>query len=144
MLILYEQDYLLVVNYLSKWPIVKALPVNVSSGSVIKCFKEVFADFGTPKRLVTDNGPQFASREFNTYCRAHGISHSTSSPLHPFGNGHVERTVGTVKGMMKKCLQNDIGDWLKGLTAIRNTPIGEGGHHLVNCYRVGSSEMLTR
>lgn len=46
----------------------------------------------------------------------------TSSPLHSSGNGQVERTVGTVKSMMRKCMRSG-EDWLIGLLTIRNTPV---------------------
>ena len=55
---LHEVDYLLVVDYMSKWPIVKRLPLTTST-AVIHAMGEVFADWGTPEFLVSDNGPQF-------------------------------------------------------------------------------------
>jgi len=85
----------------------------------------VFSDFGQPDVVISDNGPQFSSQEFRDFCKSHSIKHSTSSPLHPSGNGQVERSVGSIKVMMHKCLSEG-QDWYKGLTTIRNTPIGEG------------------
>ena len=75
---------------------------------------------------MSDNGPQFSGYEFKTFCNSKGIKHKTSSPLHPSGNGQVERVVGTIKAMMHKCLSDDGSDWLEGLTAIRNTPVADG------------------
>ena len=41
-----DLDYLLVVDYLSKWPVVKAMSAGSTSGSVINDLKAVFANFG--------------------------------------------------------------------------------------------------
>ncbi|KAF6037333.1 hypothetical protein EB796_004366 [Bugula neritina] len=117
--------YLLVVDYLSKWPVVRSLGSDTLSKRVIHCLREIFVDFGRPEVLLSDNGPQFSSFDFKLFCSNQGITHRTSSPLHPARNGQAERTIGTVKSMMKRCLQES-GDWLQDLATIRNTPIVEG------------------
>lgn len=115
------ETYVMLVDYFSKWPVVKSLSVT-SSKAVIQCIREVFADFGIPEVIVSDNGPQFSCREFAAFCSTQRIEHITSSPLHPSGNGQVERAIGTVKEMMKKALQEG-REWHTGLMAIRNTPV---------------------
>ena len=115
------RNFLMIVDYLTKWPVVKEMPNGTSSCVVIDLLSEVFSDFGTPEKIVSDNGPQLVSYEFQQFCKNSKIEHTTSSPLHPSANGQVERTIGTVKAMMKRCRQ----DWRTGLTAIRNTPVNE-------------------
>ena len=53
---------------------------------------EVFARFGLPSTLVSDNGPQFASEEMKTFLGQLGIEHIKSSPPYPRSNGMVERS----------------------------------------------------
>jgi hypothetical protein len=119
-------DYLLLVDYLTKWPVVKTLSrVGTTSKAVIQCIREIFADFGLADTIVSDNGPQFSSVQFKEFCKQLNIEHKTSSPLHPSGNGQSERTIGTIKSMMKKC-NSEGSDWLTGLLTIRNTPIAQG------------------
>ena len=118
-------DYLLLVDYLTKWPVVKKLARGTRSEIVIDALREAFTDFGQPDRLVSDNGPQFASVMFKQFWKSLNIVHVTSFPLHPSGNGQSERTIGTVKAMMKKCMAEG-SDWLAGLRTIRNTPVGPG------------------
>ena len=86
--------------------------------------KEIFSDFGHPEIAVSDNGPQFSSAEFKSFCNKYGIRHNTSSPLHPLGNVQTESTIETLKYIMKRCWQ-DTGDWLQGLLTFRNTLIAE-------------------
>jgi hypothetical protein len=119
-----NEEYLMVVDYLSKWPIVKQLSQGTTSMKIIGVLKEVFSDFGLPERIISDNGPQLVSTEFHRFCRERKIEHSTSSPLHPSANGQVERTIGTVKAMMDRC-NKEGADWRYGLTSIRNTPVAD-------------------
>ena len=118
-----SKSYLMIVDYLSKWPVVRQLNNATTSNTITQMLKEVFSELGIPEKIISDNGPQFTSTHFRAFCNDLHIEHSTSSPMHSSGNGQVERTIGTVKSMMKKCGESD---WWKGLLAIRNTPVGDG------------------
>ena len=49
--------------------------------------------FGIPTVLVSDNGPQFASGKFATFCGQNDIQHHRTPPYHPASNGQCERMV---------------------------------------------------
>ena len=51
----------------------------------------MFARFGVPFSLRTNNGPQFVSEEFESFLQAHGVAHRRTTPLWPQANGKVER-----------------------------------------------------
>jgi transposase InsO family protein len=53
--------------------------------------KHIFATYGTPRRIETDNGPPFNSREFKEFGREEGFEHHNITPLHPRANGEAER-----------------------------------------------------
>ena len=93
--------YLLVVDYYSKYPILRKLN-SATSSAVINLLKLIFAKHVTPESLVTDNGPQYSSREFAVLCNSWGVNHITSSPIYPKSNGFIERMVQTVKNLLKK------------------------------------------
>ena len=44
-----------------------------------------------PEEIVSDNGPQFISKEFETFLNKNGIRHVRNSPYHPQSNGKIER-----------------------------------------------------
>lgn len=113
--------YLLVVDYYSKFVEVAYL-ANIQSGSVIKLLKNIFARFGIPTKLVTDNGTQFSSAEFKVFSESWEFHHVTSSPLYPRSNGLAERNVQTIKKLFTKASE-DGKDWQLAILNFRNTPI---------------------
>ena len=69
------RQLLSVIDSGSRYPEVVELSSTNSAG-VIDKFMEVFARFGLPSTLVSDNGPQFASEEMKTWHRAYQIQPS--------------------------------------------------------------------
>jgi transposase InsO family protein len=52
---------------------------------------------GAKPRIISDNGPQFISRDFKEYIRVTGMTHVRTSPYYPQSNGKLERLNKTVK-----------------------------------------------
>jgi transposase InsO family protein len=48
-------------------------------------------------RIISDNGPQFISKEFKEYLRHCQLEHVFTSPFHPQSNGKLERFHRTIK-----------------------------------------------
>lgn len=48
-------------------------------------------------RLISDNGPQYTSRDFKEFLRERDVSHSRGRAYHPQSNGKIERFHGTLK-----------------------------------------------
>lgn len=59
----------MVVDYFSRFPEL-ALLSSTTSAAVIVQFKRFFARHGIPEVLVTDNGSQFVSVEFDAFSKA--------------------------------------------------------------------------
>ena len=91
--------YLLVVDYISRYPEVTKLS-STTSRSIITALKCIFSRHGIPSILMSDNGPQFSSNEMMEFTYA--FTHVTSSPRYPQSNGLAEKTVKTVKEMVQK------------------------------------------
>nr|XP_022902167.1 uncharacterized protein K02A2.6-like [Onthophagus taurus] len=115
-----NHDYLLVIDYYSKWIEVKELE-NKTAGNVINRLKQIFSVHGIPEIIISDNMP-FSSYNFKKFTDSWGIKVITSSPRYPKSNGLAERGVGVVKRLLKKCLESDQDIYLALLT-YRNTPI---------------------
>ena len=68
----------------------------------------MFAQFGLPKVMVTDNGTCFTSSEVAEFAKRNKIRHVRISPYHASSNGLAERAVQTLKSGMKKQLSSTI------------------------------------
>ena len=69
----------------------------ITTKAVVHELKTIFAHFGIPEILVTDNGLQFASKEFEVFAKSWSFNHTTTSPRYPQSNGKAEKAVKTVK-----------------------------------------------
>ena len=102
------------------------VPVSsTTSSSTIEVLRDLFARFGIPEQIVSDNGTQFVSEEFQAFVRSNGIRHLTSAPYHPVINGLAERAVQTFKQALRSMHQSSkpVKEKLaKFLIAYRNTP----------------------
>uniref|UniRef100_A0A914Z7V6 RNA-directed DNA polymerase n=1 Tax=Panagrolaimus superbus TaxID=310955 RepID=A0A914Z7V6_9BILA len=98
---LLDHMLLIIVDSCSKWLDVKVLK-TANTRTTLQAVSRYIADNGTPRVLVTDNGPQFASAEFAEYCNHRGIKHMRSPVYTPQSNGQAERMVDVVKRFVKK------------------------------------------
>ena len=96
-----DNDYLIVVDYFSNFPEV-ALLKGTTSSTVITHMKSIFARHGIPEIVISDNGPQFTSKEFAEFAAKWEFSHITSSPRYPKANEMAERAVQTIKKLLEK------------------------------------------
>ena len=87
--------YLLVVDAHSKWPEVYDKHSSTTSQHTITMLQHLFAMYGLPLQLVSDNGPQFISSDFAEFMKKNGIKHIRCAPYHPSSNGLAERFVQT-------------------------------------------------
>ena len=94
---------------------------STSSVYVIKKLKAHFARHGIPEQLVTDNGPQFTSRDFLKFSKEWDFDHRTSSPRHSQSNGKAESAVKEAKKILVKCKKAG-SDAFLALLDHRNTP----------------------
>ncbi|CAC5425906.1 unnamed protein product [Mytilus coruscus] len=114
----------IVIDAHSKWP--EVIPMkSTTSTQTIRVLRTIFARAGLPEQIVSDNGPQFVSAEFQTFIKMNGITHIKSASYHPATNGLAERFVQTFKQSLKAMRgeNSDINKKLaKFLLAYRNTP----------------------
>ena len=93
--------YLVIVDAYSKFPEVVKMSTTTSIAT-IQVLREIFARYGLPEILVSDNGPQFKSVEFEQFCVNNGILHTTSAIYKPATNGQAERVVQILKAAIKR------------------------------------------
>jgi Integrase zinc binding domain/Integrase core domain len=115
-----RKDFLLVVDYFSKFPIVVRLEDKAAS-TVSAALKSLFSIYGTPMTLFSDNMP-FGAQQMRNFASKWNFDIVTSSPGFPQSNGQAERAIQTVKSFFKKSeISGD--DPLLALMNYRATPL---------------------
>ncbi|CAC5408775.1 unnamed protein product [Mytilus coruscus] len=114
------QTYLLVVDYFSRYIKIAKLS-STSSQSVVNHLKSIFARHGIPETFISDGGPQYSSFTFKQFAQSYGFRHIMSSPRFAQSKGLAERSVQTIKNMLKKS-----DDEYNSLLSYRTTPLANG------------------
>ena len=92
---------------------------------MISQLKAIFSRQGIPLTLVSDNGPAYASHEFQMFASEYEFNHVTSSPLYPQANGKAEKGVQIVKRLLKKAAHSNTDPYL-ALMSYRAAPLESG------------------
>lgn len=93
--------FFILVDAYTKWPEIHIVKNMLAENTVLKC-SEIFANFGLPELLVSDNGKTFESQVFEKFLKENGILHKFSAPYYPATNGQAERYVQMIKESLKK------------------------------------------
>nr|AAT77381.1 putative polyprotein [Oryza sativa Japonica Group] len=108
------------IDKFTKW--IEVTPTReIKAENAIKFIKGIFCRYGLPHRIITDNGSQFISADFQDYCIRLGVRICFASVSHPQSNGQVERA----NDIVLQGIKTQMG---------RITPIGTMGraHHTDN------------
>lgn len=114
------KDYLVTIDYYSNFWEVDRLPDTKASTAILK-LKSHFSRYGIPDQVVSDNGPQFTSKEFASFAKTWDFEHLTSSPGNSKANGKAESGVKTAKRLLRKSIKAGTDPYLAFLD-YRNTP----------------------
>ena len=85
---------LVVIDDYSRFPEIEIVH-STSAKAVIPKLDRIFAAYGVPQVVKSDNGPPFSGSEFAQFARYLGFKHRKVSPLWPEANGEVERFMKT-------------------------------------------------
>ena len=77
LLTIYGKNYIIVVDYFSKYFVIASVDDPMDSPAVIKELKKVFSKLGIPKMVFSDNGPQYDSHEFAEFAKEWHFEHQT-------------------------------------------------------------------
>ena len=93
---------------------------TTTADSNINAMGQIFARYGLPTQVVSNNSPPFQSVEYEEFPRQNGIQRILVSPYHPSSNRLAERFVQTFKYPMESSADDP--------TALyRSTPYGTTG-----------------
>ena len=133
-------SYLLLVDYTSCFPIMRK-PKSMTAQHIADHIKQLFAKYGWPDALVSDNGPCYASEIFKQLMKEYQTNHITSSPHYPQSNGLAEKYVQIIKNLFHKAKEEG-QDLHKCLMTYRNTPPQAIYIHLCRSYQAEPPDPL--
>ena len=84
------------VNSYSKW-LDGEMVSDCDTKNTTLCLSKWFSQYGILVQLISDNGTQFISQEFENFIKTLGIKHIRTAAYHQSSNGQAERYVQTVE-----------------------------------------------
>ncbi|GFN77286.1 transposon ty3-g Gag-Pol polyprotein [Plakobranchus ocellatus] len=96
------EHLLIVIDDYSRFPEVEIVN-STSARSVTPKLNQIFARFGTPNILKSDNGSPFNREEFASFAKKLGFHHRKITPLWPKANGEAERSVRSLDKFVHTC-----------------------------------------
>lgn len=113
----------IVLDQFSKFVWLKPMRKSSAAEVVKYLVAEIFHVFGVPESILSDNGVQFRSRDFENCMKSYGISHITTATHSPQANAS-ERVNRTILSAIRAYIGSDQRTWdeqISGIAcAIRN------------------------
>jgi len=103
-----ENEFILtVVDSFSKFA--EAFPLRVHTAPVVArvLATKFFPRYGTPMKILSDQGPEFESELFQELCRVMEIDKIRTTPYRPSTNSTADRFHKTLNSMLAKAITQD-------------------------------------
>ena len=110
---------LVVVDRFSK--MIRLIPTNktMDSNALLRvCWDKVWKDFGVPRIIISDRGPQFASKITRAHNKALGIDTNLSTAYHPQSDGQSERMIQEVQKTLRPYMNHYQNNWNPQLSMV--------------------------
>ena len=65
--------------------------ISLSASRVMRCLDQIAEECGYPRKLRSDNGPEFIARALKAWAERNGIDHRHIEPGKPTQNAYIER-----------------------------------------------------
>ena len=100
-----------VVDYVSRWVEVAALPTNDAKTVVAFLQKNIFSRFSTPRAIISDEGTHFCNKVFTAAMVKYGVRHKVATACHPQSNSQAEVSNREIKKILEKVVNPSKKDW---------------------------------
>jgi hypothetical protein len=85
--------------------------VDATALSVARVLWLVFTDFGFPRVIQSDNGPEYVNEVIAAMIEISCVEHRLITPYNPRADGKVERSIGVAMSIVKKQLHGADTNW---------------------------------
>ena len=101
---------LIMTDHFTKWPEVY-LTSDLTAATVAYKIIDFTTKYGTPERILADQGTQFESKLLKELCELKGIKKVRTSPYHPQTDGQTERFNRTLTTKLRMYVAENQKDW---------------------------------
>lgn len=101
---------LIVLDHFSKFTFLKPLRKFISGHIITYLKDEIFNCYGVPEVVITDNGSQFRSKEFEFMLTGYGIGHQLTAVHSPQSNAS-ERVNRSINEALRSYIREDHRQW---------------------------------
>ena len=95
---------LAIVDVCTGFVLLRAL-LNTQAETIAAVLWQLFNDFGFPKIIQSDNGPEFVNRIISKMLLLSGVDHRRITPYNARADGKIERNIGTMMSIIRKHLR---------------------------------------
>ena len=96
---------------MTKWSISVCIS-DLTDDTTAKAIEEnVFFKYGAPSILISDQGTNYMSSDFEEFLKSWNVKHHRSSPAHPQSNGMVEKFNGTLAMLLHSLASHNPENW---------------------------------
>ena len=114
-----KEHIIAAVDGLTKFVVLEAV-TSTKTAEVIKFLERIFAGYGKPDRIVSDQGTAFTSGAFRKFLEQHAVTHIRISTQHANSNGQVERMNKEIARLLRSlCQKEDCSDWSRWLPDVQ-------------------------
>lgn len=99
-----------ITDIATRFTLLRAIP-DKTALTIAACLYQIFADFGFPKIIQSDNGTEFVNSVVDELRTSFGFDHRTISPYHPQANGAAESHVKISKQILSKLCNGQWSNW---------------------------------
>jgi transposase InsO family protein len=83
-------------------------------------YEKIICNYGTPDKLLTDNGSHFRNKYMAAICAMFGIYHTFSSPYYPQGDGQVERFMRNMNDSLAALTSGRVDTWCDYVAGVQS------------------------
>ena len=107
-----KNKYIIVMtDYFTKWPEAAAVQ-DIKATTIAKFLYDfVFSRYGTPEKIITDQGTSFDNQLVDALLQIMGTQHTMTTAYHPQTNGQTEKFNGTLCNTIAKHMIKEGGSW---------------------------------
>ena len=112
------KDVLVVEDHFTRYLQAYITKNHTARTTALVLYNEYFSVFGFPRRLMSDQAPEFSGKVIAAFCDLLGVAKICTSPYHPQSNGAVERAHQTLRRMIGKLDPEKRHKWKSHLGSI--------------------------